>query len=300
MTTDSRTPLDDVDPETVSPGDVDASAVRAALDASGPLTRQRGVEVCRALAEQDVDAVRPFLDAVAALTAADNAAISMRAIGVLDTVASTDPDALDGRLAALAATMGTDITDVQLTGATLLGKVVVERPALVAPHVEALAAGVGATELDPDVEDFAMVDDEVTRRTLQEHEESERRRVVSARRTLVDVVVAVCETEPRAATDAVDTIVDLLDDVDPGVAGGAVDALGHLAAADPTAVAPVTDRLVDCLDHDRTVVRARAVRALGRLGDPAVVPDLRRVAASDADETVREVAEQTATYLDEE
>ncbi|MFC4551128.1 MULTISPECIES: HEAT repeat domain-containing protein [Halorussus] len=298
MPTDSSNPLDGIDPESVSPDDVDEAAVRAALDSSNPLVRQRGMMVCETLAAADVDAVEPFLDDVAALASADNAAVGLRAIAVLDAVAEDEPAALDGRVAGLAEAAASDLVDVQLTAATALGKLVVERPDLVGPYARRLVEAVRATELEPGIPDVGdVVDDRVTRQTIQEHEEGERRRRMSGRRTLVNVAVAVAETEPETAFDAVDDLAALLDDVDPGVAGAAVDALAELAAADPDVVAPVRDDIVDCLDHDRTFVRARAIRALGELGDDAVVPKLETVAETDDDEDVRELAADTVDFL---
>lgn len=298
MSTDSKRPLDGVDPASVEPGDVDESTVREALSSTNPLVRQDGVDVCGSLASADAAAVEPFLDTVAALADDDNAAIALRAIDALKTVAATEPDALAGRLDGLAGAADSDIVDVQLTAATVLGKLVVDRPDLVASYAGRLAVAVRTTELDEKRENFGeFVQDPATRQTLEEHTEAERKRRVSARRTLANVVVAVTEQVPDAALDAVDELVALLDDTDPGVAGAAVDALGELAAADPAAVAPVRDRLSACLDHDRTFVRVRAVRALGRLGDDAVVPRLRALAEDDDDEDVRELAADTADYL---
>lgn len=298
MATDSTEPLDDVDAASVTPGDVDESEVRAALDSRKPLVRQRGLEVCERLAEADVDAVRPLLDAVAPVAGDDNAANAQRAIGVLDAVADSDPAALDGRLDDPVGALDSDIVDVQLTGATLLGKLVVDEPDLVAPHVREVVEAIGATEPDPAPSDVGeFVDDPVTRQTIMDHEEAERRRRTSGRRTLVNVAVAVAEQRPDAAVDAVEEFTTLLDDVDPGVAGGAVDALGELAAADPDAVAPVRDDLLAALDHDRTVVRARTIRALGHLGDDAAVPKLRELAEADPDEDVRTLAAETADFL---
>ena len=140
----------------------------------------------------------------------------------------------------------------------------------------------------------------MTRQTLEEHEEAERQRRTSGRRTLVNVVVAVCEEEPESALGAVEGLLGLLDDVDPSVVGGAVDALGELAVTDPEAVAPARDGLRARLDHPQTFVRARADRALGRLGDEGAVPKLRTVAETDDDEDVREIAAETAAFLAEE
>lgn len=298
MTTDPSRPLEDIDPASVAPGAVDEAEVRAALDASDPIVRRRGVETCETLAEDGIDAVEPFLGEVAPLAADDNVTVALGAIGVLDTVAADQPAALEGRLSALVDTLDTDLADVQLMGATALGKLVVARPDLLAPHARALIEAVRATEHDPEVRDLDdTTDDPVTRKTIQEHERNERRRRVSGRRTLINVVVAIADAEPRSMVDATDDLAALLDDADPGVAGGAIDALDELARADPGVVAPLTDGLIDCLGSDRTVIRARAIRVLGHLGDDAAVPELRALAESDDDEDVREVAETTAEFL---
>lgn len=301
MSMNSTEPLSGSDTGSVTTGDIDDAEVRAALDSSNPLVRQRGVEVCEALADDDVDAVRPLLDDVASLPDDDNAAIAMRSISVLTESAADDPAILDGRLDALVAALSSDIVDVQLTGATLLGKLVVERPDLVAPYTRKLAAALRATEPDEGIEEYGeFVDDPETRRTLAEHEREERKRRVFARRTLVNVVVAVTETGPEPALNAVEELAALVNDIDPGVAGGAVEALGQLAMEDDDAVAPVSNRLLTSLDHDRSSVRARAVQALGRLGDDAAVSKLRTVAGEDENEAIREIAVETVDFLTSE
>lgn len=299
MTANTPNPLDGVEPESVTAGSVDAADVRSALSASNPLVRQRGVDVCDSLAGANVDAVRPFLDDVASSADDDNAAIALRAISVLDAVAEREPGALEGRAAGLAFAAGSEIADVQLTAGVALGKLVVERPNIVAPHVGELVAGIRATEPDRDTEDFSAVDDPVTRRTLQEHEKSERQRRTSGRRTLINVVVAVCEEDPEAAFDAVGDLVAITDDVDPSVVGGAVDALGELAAADSDAIEPATEALFGCLHHPRTFVRARAIRALGYRGDDDAVSKLRTLAEEEEDDDVWEIAAETAEFLAE-
>ena len=301
MDPDPSEPLAGVDPDSVAPDDVAAEELRAGLAASSPLVRQRAVAVCDALAQADPETVEPYLDAVATAVGDTNSAIALRAIAVLDTVAGAAPDALDGRVEALADRAGDEIVDVQLTAATALAKVVVPRPDLVAPFLGQLIEGVRATALDDTPADFGeFVRDEATRQTLREHEQGERDRRTSGRRTLINVVVAALESEAASATDRVDELAALLDDDDPTVVGGAVDGLGEVAAVDRDAVRPVRDRLVACLDHFHTVVRARAVRALGRLGDPEAVPALRTTAEADENEDVRAVAAETATYLADE
>ncbi|MCG1003191.1 MULTISPECIES: HEAT repeat domain-containing protein [Halobacterium] len=298
MATNSSDPLAGTDPTSVSADDVDVAEVRAALASTNPLVRQRGVDACESLAEDDVDAVRPLLDDIASLPDDDNAAIGLTAISTLKAVAAADPDALDGRLDALVAATGSDIVDVQLTAAMVLGNLVVERTGLVAGYAPTIADNVRATEPSDESADVSeFVEHPGTRETIAEHEREERERRVSARQTLANVVVAVTEETPESALDAVDALAALLDDENPSVTGPAIDALGELAAENPAAVAPVSDRLRDCLDHDNPSVRARAVGAIGRLGDVSAVPKLRTLADTDENEDVRDLAAETAAFL---
>lgn len=298
MNSDSSEPLEGVTPDSVAPGDVDAVDLRAGLSADSPLVRQRAVDVCDALADADPAAVDSVLDEIATAVGDRNSAIALRAISVFDTIAGHDPAALDGHLDPLVDRADDDIVDVQLTAATALAKVVVARPDLVASSLERLIEGVRTTAIEGTPEGFGKyVRDEATRQTLREHQQGERDRRTSARRTLINVVVAVLESEAAAAVGCVDDLTGLLDDDDPAVAGGAVDGIGEIAAVDSAAVRPVRDRLIACLNHRHTVVRARAVRALGRLGDEAAVPALRRTADNDENEDVRDVAAETAAFL---
>ncbi|MFC6963133.1 HEAT repeat domain-containing protein [Halocatena marina] len=229
MTTDSSHPLDEIDPESIAPEDIDETEVHTALSSSDPMVRQRGIAVCETLAGDGIDTVRLFLDDVATLAGDSNTVVSLRAISVLDSVAEMDLAALEGRLSDLVGVLDADVVDVQLTGATILGKLVVERSDLLEPYTKQLIEAIHITELDQEIEDVSdVVDDRVTRQTLQEHVMGERSRRMASRRTLINVVVALIEEEPRSAFDAVDSLVTLLDDVDPAVIGGAVNALGEL------------------------------------------------------------------------
>lgn len=300
MSTDSSDPLDGVDPESIGPGDISVETLCTALSSSNPLVRRRGLEICETFVDADIDHVRPFLDEIASLTADDNSTVALRAIAVLETIVGDEPDALakDHRLVGLVDAAGAEIVAVQLTAATVLGKLAAERPDSVAPRVPGVLEAIDDTATDPSPSNYTdVVDDEVTRRTIREHEEEERQRRVAGRRTLVNVAVAVVESEPERAIGAVEGAIALFDDDDPIIVGGAVDVLGALAAEKPAAVAPARDQLLECLDHDAVVVRARAVRALGHLGDDAAVPKLRQLAETETDDDVRELASDTAAFL---
>lgn len=298
MDSNAAAPLAGLSPDSVTPDDVDEADVRAALDASEPSVRQRGLAVCRALATADADAVAPFLDTVASLVADENALTARRAVGVLDAVASARPDALDGHLDPVVDAITVEHADVRFAVADLLGTLAVERHETVAPHLDGLLEALAATESDPTPDGYAdVVDDRVTRRTLRKQDAADRNRRTGARRTLANVVVAVAEQAPTDATAVLERAPGLFEDADHRVAGAAVDAVGELAAADAAGVDDIADAIRDRLDHEAPFVRVRAVRALGHLGDDAAVDDLRRLAAAGDDETVRDLAATTADFL---
>lgn len=298
MTMDPSDPLEGIAPESISPRDIDESKVHAALSAPNPTVRRRGMDVCLTLAKSDIDAVRPFLDDIAPLAGDDNAVVALRAIAILGTVSHSEPAALEGRLSGLVGALDTDIVDVQLNSGPVFRKLAIERPDLLVPHTRQLIEAIRGTEFDREIRDFGdVIDDRVTRQTLQTHEMGERRRRVASRRTLINVVVALVENNPRSMRDIVVDLLTLLDDVDPAITSGAVAALGQLAATEPDAVAPVSDRVIDCLDHDRSAVRARAIWALGHLGDDAAVSKLQTIAETDDDDEIRNIANETANFL---
>jgi len=300
MESDLPEPLAGVEPAEVSVEDIEESEVRDALESSKPLVRQRGVNVCNALAKADADAVRPFIDNLGAVLDRTNRPVTLKAISSLDSVARTDPAALEPVLADLAGVLDNDFVDAPLTAANVFGKVVVEHPELCAPYASVLIDAVQETEPDPNLNDYSDVtDDKLTQKTLQRHERSQRCRRMADRRVLINVIVAIAETEPDALVDSVPDLVALFDDVDPGITGGAIDALGELARPRPDAVAPVAKDIITCLDHDRIDIRVRAIRALGHLGADSAIPKLREIAENDGSEDVREVAAQTADFLDE-
>ncbi|EMA37304.1 Adaptin protein [Halococcus hamelinensis 100A6] len=262
------------------------------------MVRQEGLEVCQSVIDEDIHAIEPYLDEIVEHAADDDITVALRTLELLDTVVNENPDMLEGELSPLVEALNTEHTNIQSRGGRLLARLVVDRPSFLTPHVRGIVEALEATELDSKPRQFdELTGDPVTRQTLQEHEETERKRRISSRRTLINVVVAITETAPGSVSGTVDGLAELLDDTDPAIVGGAVDALGEIAARDPSAVVPVRGRLVDCLDHGRTVVRARAVRALGRLGDDSAVPKLRSVVESDDDEDVRELAAETADFL---
>jgi HEAT repeat protein len=255
---------------------LDSEQLTTALSSADPTIRREAIDDFGALARTDLDAAIDHAEAV------------------VDRL--TDESLVDVVVESLAA----DAIDLSLAGAKLLTPLAIERPGEFGESADRLLVILAAEDVPtPETTVPETVDGDEARQLLQsvQRETVERRQYV--RRTAANAVVAAVESDPTSVTD-IATLETLLDDTDPGVVGPALDALGAIAESDPATVSPVLDSIRDCLDHDEHIVRARAVRTLGFLGAQEAVPALRDVAAEDDDETVRELAAETAAFLAEE
>jgi len=299
MSNDTSVPVGDVDPESGELSERDVAQIREALRADAPITRQEGARTCKLVVQENPAALRPLVDDLVDLLEDDNVSAAQQAGTVLLGVAMEHPDELTDAVPAIVTLAEHDVNAVQLIGAQLLSKVVVERPAAAAPAVDRLVAILRdhPGSFEPS-EGTDQVDNQETRQTIVAHEQEEHSMQLQTQGTIANVLVAVAEAEPVAFLDHVDELVDLVDHDDPVIAGLAVETLTEVGEAHPDAIAPAYETFVDALDHEDQRVYVRAVRALGVLGDDRAVDPLRDLAESTDDEDVEELAEDTATFLE--
>lgn len=303
MSDGSSAPLAGVDLESLTAADVDEADVRAALESDDPTVRQRGTHVCSTLAARDVDAVRPLAADLLARLDDDSLAVARHAGTALVSLSEAHPGAIRADVEPVVGFAESDLGGVRMVGARILGNLVVDHPDAVAPYVDRLVAAVADSEgtyAQSDLEEHAeaarAADDVAAENVVQANKEEAQKRVV-ARAALANVVVAVAEDDPDAVAGLVDELAPLLDDPDPNVVGAALDTLSALAEDDPDSVAPAVEAVVDCLDHGDEMLRARAIRTLGFAGATEAIDRLRGVAETD-DEDVRDLAAETADYLE--
>ncbi|WP_436923411.1 HEAT repeat domain-containing protein [Halosimplex amylolyticum] len=304
MSDGSSAPLAGVDLESLTAADVDDDEVRAALESTDPVVRQRGTRVCSVLAARDADAVLPLAEDIVARLADDSLAVARHAGTALVSLSEAHPESLRGDLEPVVGFAESDLGGVRMVGARILGNVVVDHPGAVAPYVDRLVTAVADSEgtftqsdLEEHVEAAQAADESAVENVAQANKEEAQKRVVS-RAALANVVVAVAEDDPDAVADLVDELAPLLADPDPNVVGAALDTFGALAEGDPGSVDPAVDAIADCLDRDDGMLRARAIRTLGFAGATETVDRLRDLAESDEDEDVRDLAAETADYLE--
>ncbi len=291
-------PLADVDLDELSPDELDADEIRAALTSSNRLVRQRGARICVRLATEDPSHVLPHLDCLGAMLDDDSIVAAQQAATALIPVAREYPGELEGLLGGVISFADTDLGGDRSRAAKILADVVVERPDICAPHTAELLQVVRDAKSTLESDAASMASDDVTRETIRRHEETESQARFVSRVSLAHVVVAIAEEHPEAVAPCLDDLVALLDDDDSSIVAAALDALAEVAEFDPAAVSDHVSPVIDRLDHPADGIRARAIRTLGFTGNPDAVPALRSVAERDEDEDVRALAADTANFLE--
>lgn len=274
--------------------------IPAALAADDPIRRREAINAFGTLVQSDVDEAVEHAETVARHLDDESLIVARGAAEVLAPVASEQPDILLTKLDRIVELLAADTVDLSVAGARLLSPLAVDRPEAVAGHTDRLLEIlIDDAVPDPETTVPESIDRVETRQIVQSVQQESRKRRQYVRQTIANVIVAVAESDPTSIDD-VESLETLLDDPDPGVVGPALDALGNMAQEDAGRVRQTLDSVLACLDHENTTVRARAVRTLGYLDAVSAVARLERVAATDDDETVRELAAETATFLSEE
>ncbi|QGA83657.1 HEAT repeat domain-containing protein [Halomicrobium sp. LC1Hm] len=279
---------------------VERVAIRDALDADAAAVRQRGARACEMLAADDIDAVRPLVDDLGQALTDENPGVVQTATSALAEIATTDADAVTDVLDVVATLADADLGGVRLAGAQLLATVATQQPAHCTPIVGALLDALDRPPAhgDGDHSIAGTVSDQITSRTIRQHERDEQQHERVARQILANVTVAVADEAPSAIAAHVEAVADLTTAEDLVVRGAALDVLGSLGRESPSSVEPVGDAVVACLDAEVPTIRARAIRTLGFLDEPRYADVLRDTAASETDDNIAAFAEETAAFLD--
>lgn len=127
-------------------------------------------------------------------------------------------------------------------------------------------------------------------------------RSAATKEVAVNVLVEVAGEAPSVVADHLPELLPELsnDDSVEHVRGGIVDVVARIARADPDAAEPAVSPLIDLLDDDSTMIRSRAIRALGYAEATEAIGPLQDVAETDPDADVRDLASETADWLEEE
>jgi hypothetical protein len=290
----------DIDPETATPGEVDIERVESGLRSDDNLVRTHAAQLTTALAAEDPHSIQPLVPTLSGLFDDDRAVVLKEVLFALSLLADDEPEAVVDVAGDLPAVLNHDLPIVNSAAARVLRPLAAERPDAFTDHVDQLLAVVERPVSDPmEGLEPSPNPDAVRTETVENIRGQSRRRQLAARVVAVHVVVEVAEIKPASVSPHSDRLLALLDDDNPAVRAAAAGTLAALAEHRPTELNEVVPPLIDALDDVDETVRARAVAALGHLGNDAAVDPLREVAGKeDTDADLRDLAAETADFLD--
>lgn len=290
----------DIDLETATPEEVDIERVESGLRSDDNLVRTHAAQLTTALAAGEPRSIEPLVPTLSGMFDDDRAVVLKEVLFALSLLADDDPEAVVDVAGDLIGVLNHDLPIVNSAGARVLRPLAAERPEVFSDHVDELLAVVEHPVSDPlEGLEPSPNPDAVRTETVENIRGQSRRRQLAARVVAAHVVVEVADVDPASVSPHSDRLIALLDDDDPAVRAAAAGALAALAEHHPEELDEVVPSLIDALDDVDDTVRARAVAALGYLDADAAVDPLREVAGNeDADADLRDLASETADFLD--
>jgi vesicle coat complex subunit len=290
----------DIDPETATPGEVDIKRVESGLRSDNNLVRTHAAQLTTALAAEDPHTIEPLVPTLSGMFDDDRAVVLKEVLFALSLLADDDPEAVVDVASDLLGVLNHDLPIVNSAGARVLRPLAAERPDAFSDHVDELLAIVEHPVLDPlEGLEPSPNPDAVRTETVENIRGQSKRRQLAARVIVAHLLVKVTDIEPTSVSPHSDRLIALLNDDNPTVRSATAGALAALAEHQPAELDEAIPSLIDALDDVDDTVRARIIAALGHLGDDAAVDPLREVTRDeDADADLRDLAAETADFLD--
>lgn len=300
MTHATANDVRELDPDAVTPADVDIERVRAGLTDEENLVRTHAAKIAGALAARDADAVTPLVPTLLDRLAEEHSVVLKESLTALALVADEHPTELADGLSALVGLLDHDLPLLRTFAARVVRPLAAEHPGWFATELDGLLAALDSEATDPDPELERPPTGE--RSSFEQYDaiaEQARQRRLAARAVAANVVLAVAEADSDAVVEHLSTLVARLDSDDGLVVTTSAGAIASIAEDHPDAASEATEPLCACLDATDETTRARAIRALGFIGDDGAVGPIREVADDEnAGEDLRALAADTADWLD--
>lgn len=299
MTHATESDIRELDPDEVTPADVDIDRVRAGLTDEENLVRTHATKIAGVLAAHDADAVVPVVPTLIDRLAEDHSVVLKESLTALAFVADERPAELADGTAALVDLLDHDLPLVRTFAARVVRPLAAEQPEWFATELDGLlaaldretAAPVQGLETPPTGE-FSATE------PPQPMDEGRRNRQLLVQAVAANVVAAVAETDRDAVVDHVPALADLLERDNGLLVATSADAIASIAEVRPDAASVAVEPLCACLGNHDTAARASAVTALGFVGDSAAIGPLREVANDEeADDDLRALAAETADWI---
>lgn len=287
------------------PDAVDVEDALSNLDYEDPTVRNLTLRALTALASDDADRVAPYVDDLRPHLDDEYLVSKTAATGVFGFLAENDPDDVVPSIPDLVDLLDQEPPLLRFRAARALSPLLAHSPEEFVPHtdrlVDVLVDGPEVTIPDPDDPEIPEEMQESVASVLENREGEFDKDLARSRGVFefaANAVVEIAERDPERVTDRVDDLATMVDDEQALVRTAVVDTLATLAEDDPDTVAPAVDALRDQLDDEHEYIRAHAVRALGFAEATDAVDDLRALAEEDVDEDLRELAVDTADWLE--
>lgn len=281
------------DPDAIDPGEIDRL-----LEDDWEEMRNTGLKVLVGLAVDDPDRVVPFADDIVDCLDESYGLARSHAALVCWLLAEERPDLVEPAIPSLVDNLQ-DVTPLyRFRAARAVAALGRQRPEAFVDHANGLVAAIVEGPSLPEPGEPAEPDGTGEGIDLPEPDLA---RSAATKEVAANVLVEVAGEAPTVAADLLPDLLPQLsnDDQVEHVRGGIVDVIGRIARADPGAAAPAIEPLTDLLDDESRMVRSRAIRALGYAEAAGAIEPLREVAESDDDPDVRDLAEETVDWLEE-
>lgn len=300
MNRTEEVPLHLVDTAKSDPDAIDLEEIEALLDDDWEEMRNTGLKVLVGVAVDDSDRVVALVDDVIDCLDESYGIARSHAALVLSLLAEDHADLVEPAIPQLVENLTDETPMYRYRAARAVALLAESKPDSFVEHtdelIELLVDGPTVSKPNPP-------DDPSRRAEFQEQMkqlEPDFARSAATKEVAANVLVEVAREDPTLCVERLEALLPVLrnDDEVPHVRGAVIDVIRYVATADSDASDVAIDALLEHLEDDTTLVRARAIRALGFAEITDAIDSLRTIAESDPDEDVRELAAETADWLE--
>lgn len=291
----------DVEPE-VFVSDVPVDVLRSGLESDDEKVRRHAARVAASLSEDELETVVEVVPQLTDCLGSESRVIASKSAIALSIVAEERPAELEDAVAPLVDLLVDDLALLRVYASRALAHVSLEHPEFLLGTEETLVAALG---LEPEVPmDREKLREETPTaenfESLDRYNVEEERRQIAARSVAANLLAEVADLEPERLVPYAQYFVEALDSKRPTVVLASLDVLGQVARIDADAASTAVEPVSEYLEASDDQLAATAVTTLGYIGDGRAVEPLRELAVEDdRDQDVRELAEETATFIEQ-
>lgn len=308
MTDQSERAVNTMNTAKSDPSAVDIDAAESLLSSDNNEVRNTVLKALFRVADEEPDAVASISDAVVERLEDPYRVARSHATMTVMALADQRPDTVESAIPALVNELDNEVPLYRFRTAGALGKLLESHPEAFVDHADALFdVLVDGPRVELDVEDVYDPDDPqvMNRRQMERAEAVAKERNRDWKRSQASLEVAanalveVARVDPAVCASRLPELEPVIAEEEPAVRGAAIEIVRHVAEGDPDAINPLVDVLLTRLNDDEAFVRGRAIRALGFAEVVDAIEPLRAVAEDDPDDTVAELANDTADWIAE-